>query len=288
MTYQEFVDKHIGKFWDYDGYYGVQCCDLTNYYFAEVFGIPNADLFRFANACNYYSDFNSFSGTIQKKFKRIENTPEFVPKKGDVVVWGAELNSKGLGHIAIATGEGDTNYFYSYDQNWTGNNDKMTKIKHNYNCVSGVLRPIDQTKITDGKTTTTAIKGAKSIGTVLRPDYYVITANELNIRQSPNTSAKIVGIKKKGEQAHCTSFCYGKNTTWAKIDGGYICVNENSINYVRVYGIVQGDGVNVRKTPGGKIVGSVNKGKKLLLTKECNGWSYSQEAGGWISNEYLR
>ena len=286
MTYQEFVNKYNGKFWDFDGCYGVQCCDLANYYFTEVFGIPKTDLFKFANACNYYSDFTAFSGTIQKKFTRIANMPEFVPKKGDVVVWKSTLNG-GPGHIAIATGEGDTNYFYSYDQNWTGNHDKMTKVKHNYNHVYGVLRPIDQSKITGGKTSST-VKGANSIGTVLRPDYYVITADTLNVRSEPNTSAKIVGTKKKGTQVYCYSFCYGKNTTWAKIDGGYICINENTKNYVRVNGVVQGDVVNVRKTPGGAICGSVNKGKKLLLTKECNGWSYSPEAGGWISNEYLR
>ena len=282
MTFDAFISKYNGKGIDYDGNYGVQCFDLANQYCKDVIGCAG---FSGMYAHQIYTDFNSQAN--KGNFDRIANTPDFVPKKGDIMVWAASLNGK-AGHVAICTGEGDTKHFYSYDQNWTGRNDPTTKIKHDYSHVLGVLRPKDQNKVVGDKAATTAVKGANSIGTVLRPDYYVITADTLNVRSAPNTTAKIVGSKKKGTQVYCYSFCYGKNTTWAKIDGGYICVNENTKNYVRVNGVVQGDVVNVRKTPGGKIVGSVNKGKKLLLTKECNGWSYSQEAGGWISNEYLR
>jgi len=43
------------------------------------------------------------------------------------------------GHIAIATGEGNTNTFYSYDSNW--NKKEMQKVKHTYFALYGVLRP---------------------------------------------------------------------------------------------------------------------------------------------------
>jgi uncharacterized protein YjdB len=60
------------------------------------------------------------------------------------VVWGTGLGNQ-YGHIAIATGEGTTSYFYSYDQNW--GTKAMKKIKHTYKGFLGVLRAKDQYKI---------------------------------------------------------------------------------------------------------------------------------------------
>ena len=39
----------------------------------------------------------------------------------------------------MATGEGNTNTFYSYDSNW--NKKEMQKVKHTYFALYGVLRP---------------------------------------------------------------------------------------------------------------------------------------------------
>lgn len=142
MTYSEFINKYKGKGVDFDKAYGVQCFDLVNQYNKEVIGCgPFTGLY----AHMIYTNFNSQA--VKGNFTRIANTPDFIPKKGDIVVWSGALNG-GIGHTAIATGEGTTSYFYSYDQNWTGKNDPCTKIKHNYNCVLGVIRAKDQTKIT--------------------------------------------------------------------------------------------------------------------------------------------
>jgi hypothetical protein len=109
-----------------------------------VFGIkPGA----WGDAHAYYDNFSSIP-TLKENFTRIANTPDFVPKKGDIAVWKSSLSSGGWGHIAICTGEGDTTHFYSYDQNWTGKHDPCTKIKHNYTAFAGVLRPKDQSRIT--------------------------------------------------------------------------------------------------------------------------------------------
>lgn len=94
-----------------------------------------------------YMIYTNFDNQPTKKyFTKIANTPSFVPKKGDIVVWGKSLNGED-GHVAIATGEGNTKYFYSYDQNWLGRNDPCTRIYHNYNHVLGVLRPKNQNVI---------------------------------------------------------------------------------------------------------------------------------------------
>ncbi|MDO4945873.1 MAG: CHAP domain-containing protein [Ruminococcus sp.] len=144
ITYDEFIKNHKGKACDTDGVCGAQCVDLAIAYMYEVFdsGIKN---FWF-DAHHFYDNFNS-NDWLKKNLTRIANTPDFVPQKGDIAVWKSSLSSGGWGHIAICTGEGNTTYFYSYDQNWTGKNDPCTKIKHNYSHFAGVLRPKDQSKI---------------------------------------------------------------------------------------------------------------------------------------------
>ena len=145
MTFDEWVSKRKNKSIDYDGYYGVQCCDLANDYFANVHGIPSSALFIFYNAINYFTDFNKHKTILQTKFKAVKNTPSYVPKKGVVAVFKGHGN--GIGHISICTGEGDTNYFYSYDQNWTGRNEGFTNVKHDYSDIAGFLEPIDRSNI---------------------------------------------------------------------------------------------------------------------------------------------
>lgn len=139
MNYDEFISTYLGKSFDYDGVSGVQCVDLAKMYLDKVFGIkPGA----FGNAKDYYENFNKLP--IKTSFTRIANTANFVPKKGDIVVWGTGLGNK-YGHIAIATGEGNTSQFYSYDLNWGSK--VVHKVLHNYKGFLGVLRPNNQTKI---------------------------------------------------------------------------------------------------------------------------------------------
>ena len=138
MTFSEFVKEYNGKSFDYDGVAGVQCVDLIKMYLDKVFNIKAGS---WGNAKDYYLNFEKLP--ISKYFRKIKNTDSFIPAKGDICVWGSGLNI--YGHIAIATGEGDTRYFYSYDLNWGSKNVK--KILHSYRGFLGVLRPNDQTKI---------------------------------------------------------------------------------------------------------------------------------------------
>lgn len=143
-TFDQFIKAHLGKAVDFDGEAKAQCVDLVEAYFNELFGSGIKNFWWDAHHFWELFDQNSW---LKKNFTKIANTASFVPKKGDVMVWSGALSSGGWGHIAICSGEGNTSYFYSYDQNWTGRNDPCTKIKHNYNAVYGVLRPKDQTKI---------------------------------------------------------------------------------------------------------------------------------------------
>lgn len=142
--FDKYFAERIGKGLDYDKYASIQCFDLANDYSVNLIG---GKPFIGMSAYEIYT--NYANQPSKELYERIPNTPEFVPIKGDIMVWGQSLGKHG--HVAICNGEGDTTWFNSYDQNWTGNNDPVTLIKHNYNHVLGVLRPKDQAKVLGGE-----------------------------------------------------------------------------------------------------------------------------------------
>lgn len=134
-TLNNFINEVLGKSFDYDKVSGVQCVDLIKRYLKECFNL-NVPL-GFGNAVDYYVNFSK-KKLLTDNFKRIENTPDFIPEAGDIVVWN-EKRGKGAGHVAIATGKGDLYTFYSYDLNWN-NRKKVQEVRHDYKNVYGVLR----------------------------------------------------------------------------------------------------------------------------------------------------
>lgn len=141
--FDKFFAERMNKGIDVDGN-GVYCFDLANDYSVNLIGGKN---FIGEGAYEIYTNFANQPG--KDLYERIPNTPEFVPIKGDIMVWGQGLGK--WGHVAICNGKGDTTWFESYEQNWTGNNDPVALIKHNYNNVLGVLRPKDQSKVLGDK-----------------------------------------------------------------------------------------------------------------------------------------
>lgn len=137
--FDKFFTERLNKGIDVDGN-GVYCFDLANDYSVNLIGGKN---FIGDGAYEIYTNFANQPG--RELYERIPNTPEFVPIKGDIMVWGQGLGK--WGHVAICNGKGDTTWFESYEQNWGGKNEPVELIKHNYNHVLGVLRPKDQTKI---------------------------------------------------------------------------------------------------------------------------------------------
>lgn len=179
MTFDEYFKVKTGKSIDFDGSYGVQCFDLANDYSVKVVG---GKQFVGMGAYEIYTKFYTQPG--HELYERIPNTPDFVPKKGDIIVWGQSLGK--WGHVAICTGEGDTKHFYSYDQNWGGNNEPVTLIRHNYSSVLGVLRPKDQTKV---------------LGKVKPPEPKTLKGDvngdgKVNITDVMELAAHVKGIKK--------------------------------------------------------------------------------------------
>jgi len=130
MTAEQFIKKYVGKKVDADGAYGYQCVDLVKKYFPEVLGTPAIR----NNAVDYWTNYPT------KYLTRITNTASFLPKRGDIMVWGTKVGK--YGHIAIVD-TANLNTFVSLDQNWPYSNGTTPakKITHNYSGVLGVLRP---------------------------------------------------------------------------------------------------------------------------------------------------
>lgn len=126
--FQQFLNTYNGKYVDYDGAYGNQCFDLVNKWSTTLGYRPFGGLY----ASGIYSQ-------PQGNYSQIPNSPTAVPQAGDIIVWNNRYGG-GFGHTGIATGEGDTNYFVSFDQNYpTGSPSKP--VRHSYDGVIGWLRP---------------------------------------------------------------------------------------------------------------------------------------------------
>lgn len=193
MTFEAFINTYLGKFVEWDNNSAKnQCVDFVKAYIELCHGIPT----RGSKACwgNAKDYWYSTSSPLLQKFTKIKNTPSFVPKQGDICIW---TNGK-WGHIAVASGEGNTSTFYSYDQNYpTGSSVK--RVRHNYSGFAGVLRP----KATIYDKPTASTKTAT-----------VMTA--LNVRSAPNTSGKILRVLDKGAIVKVLSISNG----WANIAEG--------------------------------------------------------------------
>lgn len=131
MTYLEFKKKWIGKSIDWDGYYGGQCFDVYRQYCSDL-GLGQSP--KVTGAKDIWTSY------LTEDFDKIENTPDGIPKQGDVIIWGTIVGQ--YGHVAIFD-NGDVNSFTSIDQNWPVDNGTgvLHEVKHTYNGVLGWLRP---------------------------------------------------------------------------------------------------------------------------------------------------
>lgn len=288
VTYADvdnFFNKYNGVGIDVDGCYGVQCVDLVSKYIDEVCGIPNSTLMGYG----YWTDYYSYP-FLYNNFNRIANTPDLVPQKGDIVVWA----ENGRNHVGIATGEGTTSYFYSYEQNWNSNNDPTAKRYNDYSGVSGVLRY--KWMSTSGGSDNSDNGGEQQtnsgaeFGTLwINNDTYIFKNTQTMYKNQSCTNS--AGTIKSGQKKKFVKFIKsGKDVIGRTSDGYFIKVKTNNVLNVNAYGTVDCDVLNVRKGAGTNygIVKTVNYGENYLFTKTSGNWAYAPAAGGWMSLEYIK
>ena len=162
-SFESWVKKYLGKRTDYDGAYGVQCVDLIDCYIEKCLGLKKG---FWGNAKNWWTDRNN-SSWLKKNFEFV--TPKYKNgelKKGDIGI----RTSGSYGHIFVVAGSASGGKFKYYDQNATGNGDKMTLREKAFSSsyINGILRPKNQSNLksatlpsyTVGKTyTITGIRG---------------------------------------------------------------------------------------------------------------------------------
>jgi len=134
ISFDEFVKKWTGKTIDFDGIYPNQCMDLSHFYVYEVLGYTDKYLLAAPAAYQVYTNFKS---EWEKYFTKIDNTPDNIPSKGDIIFWGTKIGQ--YGHVAIFV-EGDAIKFKSFDSNWPVGT--LPHIQeHDYKGCLGWLRP---------------------------------------------------------------------------------------------------------------------------------------------------
>ena len=144
MKFDEFLEKvkSMGGV-DTDGYYGKQCMDLYNYYCNNVLGVQNVGADCAKNILKNQNILNAV--------EVIENYPEFIVQKGDIVVF---RNIGQYGHVAICLGPADINGYKCIEQNWS-NTRQLEEVWHDYINYNPVfLRPKNTSNIDDVKVNT--------------------------------------------------------------------------------------------------------------------------------------
>lgn len=141
-SHQQFIDQYLGKQVEYHSYSSgakYQCVDLANQYIIDVLELTPV----------IGTDAKDFPLKINtSEFEVIKNTPEFLPKQGDIAVWNGRVGG-GAGHIAVVRdGKATLTTFNSIDQNWSKPL-YVTLEAHNYSNVSSFLRakvkPVEKT-----------------------------------------------------------------------------------------------------------------------------------------------
>lgn len=125
--------------------------DLVNFYWnyltgGQLYGLYAKDIpFK-----------NNFDGLATV----YENTPKFLPQKGDIVVWNGSYG-EGAGHVAIVH-SANINTFVSLDQNWWGGGRNKTEvaqfITHTYDFPMYFIRPHFKAKSTVKDKVTSVVK----------------------------------------------------------------------------------------------------------------------------------
>lgn len=152
-------------------------------------------------------------------------------------MWGTGLGNQ-YGHIAIATGEGDTHQFYSYDLNW--GQKVVHKVLHNYKGFLGVLRACNQDLITGVRKEFK--KGVVYTSQVILKVRYEAGLDKEqvpfeNLSENAKLHAFSDGVNKGCLKAQTYMTCLDSkivdNNTWIKIPSGWVCAIFEGKDYIK-------------------------------------------------------
>ena len=119
----------------------------------------------------------------------------------------------------------------------------------------------------------------------------IVTASELNIRESASTTADRLGAYRAGDRVEILE----KSGNWGRTSKGWISLDyvyqDGTTGKNTAKGIVEVDGLNIRSGPGTgyNAVGSYNSGNRVSILEQFtfNGVKWGCTDKGWISMEYV-
>lgn len=116
--------SQVGKYLDYDGFYGAQCVDLIKYYYAYLGVTPVT-----GNGCDYATN------SLPSGWQRLKGA---TPEPGDILVYSATSSNGYKGHVAIYESD-----YSHYNQNVSGHQyvERCTWHYAAYDPYWGVIRP---------------------------------------------------------------------------------------------------------------------------------------------------
>lgn len=158
-----YLNTLKGYWWDFDGAFGAQCFDLANMYWNYLTG---------GRLAGYYAKDIPFKNNFTGLATVYENTPSFLPQKGDICVLHSGYGG-GAGHVFIVW-SANLNSLVGLDQNWYGgaqNNppEVAQLITHTYDNPMYFIRPhykaktsvVSKAKDKVSKPSTSKAKGKK-------------------------------------------------------------------------------------------------------------------------------
>jgi len=129
LTFDNFYNQYKGKkdVGNTAGNIG-ECVGLVSLWM-DNFDVPHV----YGHAKDLYAN------APAEHFKKIPNTPDAIPIKGDIIIWSAGFNGN-YGHTGICTGKADINRLEVFEQNNPLGSDCHLR-EYNYAYIIGWLRP---------------------------------------------------------------------------------------------------------------------------------------------------
>lgn len=235
MSFESWVKKYLGKKTDYDGAYGVQCVDLIDCYIAQCLGLKKG---FWGNAKNWWTDRNN-SSWLKSNFDFI--VPKY--KNGELKKGDIGIRASGTyGHIFVVAGSASNGKFKYYDQNATGNGDKMTLREKAFTSsyINGILRPKNQDNLkssslpsyTVGKTYTTQVE--LKVRTGAGTNYAQKKRSQLTASGQKNALSGTYAVLKKNTKVTVQEKKIVGNDIWLKIPSGWIAGYYDGELYVKL------------------------------------------------------
>lgn len=189
---ESFINTAVGRSFNPDGAYGLQCKDLADAYAIHLFG-SWANTIRPANALDVIERSNP---EFFEKFYNKPTDPNWLPKRGDLVIWGPMVGNP-YGHIAIVE-SCDHNGVNVIEQDGFAQVPARRKYYKNYMCggvlVKGWIRPRAERVI-----------GYQAPAPAMAPTERKLK-HDTNAREQANTSSGVFQTLKAGDVINMKGF----------------------------------------------------------------------------------